>query len=82
MCFFISFPGDTILHTEMAVEGLGGREDSRPDDGPRHRSLLRGREETEEENASRLSVGKSSLPQLVGLQILSLRGASLGERRR
>lgn len=35
--FFCSLSGYSILYAAMAVEGMGGRQDSRLDDGPRHR---------------------------------------------
>ncbi|XP_076181685.1 innexin family member shaking B isoform X3 [Ptiloglossa arizonensis] len=71
--------GDSFLHASMAVERLGRWQDPCADDGPRHRSVFRGREETEEEDAARLSVGESSLSQLVGLQVLPLRSSRPGE---
>ena len=84
---FLFFPylllsGDTFLHASMAVEGLGGRQDSRSYDGPRHRTLFWGGEEAEEEDAVGLSLGESSLPQLVGVQILPLRSSRSGQRSR
>ncbi|XP_054016119.1 uncharacterized protein LOC128896721 isoform X2 [Hylaeus anthracinus] len=71
--------GDPLLHAPLVVERLGGWKDPRVDDGPRHRPLLRGGEEAEEKDAARLSVGKSSLSQLVGLQVLPLRSSRPGE---
>ena len=58
---------------------MGGRQDSRFDDGSRHRPLLGGGEEAEEENVARLSVGESSISQLVGLQVLPLRSSCPAE---
>ncbi|XP_076633491.1 innexin family member shaking B isoform X3 [Colletes latitarsis] len=77
--YCLSKSGDPFLHTPMAVERLGRWENSRADDGPRHRSLLRGREEAEEKDAARLFVGESSLSQLVGLQVLPLRSSRPGQ---
>lgn len=42
----------------MAVEVLGGRQDPRAYHGSGHWYLFRGREETKEEAASRLSMGE------------------------
>lgn len=64
------------------MEGLGGWQDPRSHDGPRHWALLRGREEAEEEDAAGLSLGESALPQLVGVQVLPLRGARPPQRHR
>lgn len=64
---FLLLIGDLVLHATMAVEGLGGRQDPRSHDGPRHRSVLRGREKAEEEDAPGLSLGESALSQLVGV---------------
>lgn len=75
---FISYllvSGDTFLYATMALEGLGGRQDSRSYDGPRHWSLFRSGEKAEEEDAVGLSLGESSLSQLVGVQILPLRAS-------
>lgn len=72
---YLLLSGDTFLYTAMALEGLGGRQDSRSYDGPRHWTLFRGGEEAEEEDAVGLSLGESSLPQLVGVQILPLRAS-------
>ena len=84
---FLFFPylllsGDTFLYATMAVEGLGGRQDSRSYDGPRHRTLFRGGKEAEEEDAVGLSLGESPLPQLVGVQILPLRAPRPAQRNR
>lgn len=75
----ILFPGDTLLHATMAVERVGGWQDPRVDDGPRHWPLFGGREEAEEKDVTRLSLGKSSLSQLVGLQVLPLRSSRPGQ---
>lgn len=79
MLIFVS--GHTVLHAKMAVEGLGGRQDTRSHDGPRHWFVLRGREEAEEEDAPGLSLGESALSQLVGVQVLPLRDPRLPQRR-
>lgn len=68
----IFFPGNPLLYASMAVERLGGWQDSCVDDGSRHRPLFRSREEAEEEDVTRLFMGKSSVSQLVGLQVLPL----------
>lgn len=59
--------GDPLLHPALALEGLGGWQDSCPYDGSRHRPLLRGGEKAKEENAARLPLGEPTLSQLVGL---------------
>nr|KAF7427729.1 hypothetical protein H0235_007423 [Vespula pensylvanica] len=71
--------GDSLLHSAMAVEGLGGWEDSRSHDGSRHRFMFGSRKETKEEDAARLPMGKSSLSQLVGIQVLPLRSSRSAE---
>ena len=43
------FPGNTVLHSPMAVEKLGVWEDPSPDDGPGPGHHIRGGEATEEE---------------------------------
>lgn len=74
--------GGSVLHAPLALEALGGREDSRSHDGPRHRHLLRGGEEAEEEAPAGLSLGEPEVPQLVVLSLLPLRVAQLRQRRR
>lgn len=64
------------------MEGLGGWQDPRSHDGPRHRFVLRGREKAEEEDAAGLSLGESALSQLVGVQVLPLRDTRFPQRRR
>lgn len=59
---------------------MGGREDPRPDDGPGHRDLFRHREEAKEEADAGLPLGEPEVPQLVGLQVLPLRGFGLSQR--
>lgn len=49
------------------MEVLGGWQNSRPDDGLRHRNLLRNREEVEEETNAGLSLREFSVSQLVGV---------------
>lgn len=66
----------------MALEALGGRQDPRSDDGPRHRHLLRGGEEAEEEASAGLPVGEPEVSQLVVLQVLPVRAAQLRQRDR
>ena len=77
--FSLLFVGDSVLHATLAVERVGRRKDSRSYDGPRHRSLFGSWKETEKKNAPGLSVGKSQISQLVGLQILHLRAACADE---
>lgn len=72
--------GNPLLHTAMAVEELGGWQDSRPHDGPRHRHLFGGGEKTKEKTAARLPLGEPQIPQLVGVQVLPVRVAGLRER--
>lgn len=50
--------GDPLLHTTMAVEVLGGRQDTCADDGSGHWHLLGDREEAKENVTTRLFVGK------------------------
>ncbi len=61
----------------MVVEKLGGGQNHRPDDGPRYRRGLRGREETKEEAPARLFVRQFEKPQLVGVPLLLLRAPRL-----
>ena len=63
---------DTVLHSEMVVEELGGGEDHGPHDGPGRGRGLRGGEETEEEVVAGLSLRQFEESQLVGLQIFLL----------
>lgn len=63
----------------MAVERLGRWQDSCPHDGSRHRALLRGGEKAKEEDAARLPLGEPALSQLVGLQVLPVRGPRAAE---
>lgn len=69
----LSFAGDTVLHAQMAVETLGRRKDPGAHDGPGRGHLYGRREKTEEKDSARLPVGKSTVPQLVDVQILSVR---------
>lgn len=65
----------------MAVETLGGRQDPGAHDGP-GRGHLHGRgEEAEEKDTARLPVGKPAVPQLVDVQILSVRDDGVVQRR-
>lgn len=52
------FAGNLILYTKMAVEILGGWQDSCAHHGLRHRHLFRSREKTKKEITFRLFVGK------------------------
>lgn len=61
----------------MAVEILGGWKDPRAHDGSRYWHLLRNRETNQEETDDRLSLGELPLSQLVGVQVLLLRGVGL-----
>ena len=63
---------DTVLHSPLVVEELGGGEDHRSHDGPRRGGGQRGGEEAEEEAAPGLFVRQFEEPQLVGLPILLL----------
>ena len=74
--------GDPVLRASMAVEELGGGQDSCPHDGPGRGHLLRSGEETEEEAPARLPGRQSQAPQLVGLSLLFLRNARTRQRRR
>lgn len=53
-----SFAGDTVLYAAMAVEVMGGWQNSRTDDGPGHWHLFGDGEEAEKDAPPRLSVGK------------------------
>lgn len=55
---FLLFAGNLILYTKMAVEILGGWQDSCAHHGLRHRHLFRSREKTKKEITFRLFVGK------------------------
>lgn len=52
------FAGNLILHTKMAVEILGGWQDSCAHHGLRYRHLFRSREKTKKEITFRLFMGK------------------------
>ena len=59
MCFshfIFCFAGDIILHSEMALEELGGGKDSSPNDGLGRGDLSRNGEKTKKETSSRLFV--------------------------
>lgn len=56
------------------MEILGGRQDTSADDGPGCGRLHRDRKEDQEEAYPGLLVGEPEVPQLVGLQVLPLRG--------
>lgn len=73
--FLPIFSGNAILRAPLAVEVLGGGQDPGPDDGPGRGGVHRDREEDEEEADPRLPVGELEVPQLVGLPVLSVRGA-------
>lgn len=57
MCFD-AIAGDTLLHTALAVEVMGGRQNPRANDGSGHRHLFGDREEAEKDAPARLSVGE------------------------
>lgn len=58
-CLFgFPYTGDPLLHTAMAVEVLGGRQDPCADDGSGHRHLFGNRKETKENVTARLFVGE------------------------
>lgn len=61
----------------MVMEIMGRREDTRTDDGFRHWNLLRHRKKAEEKINAGLFMGKFTISQLVGLQILFVRTAGL-----
>jgi hypothetical protein len=67
------FAGPVVLRSPLAVEELGGWQDPRAHDGPRHWRRAGRREEAEEEAAAGLPRGQPQAPQLVGVQILLLR---------
>lgn len=46
------YTGDPLLYATMVMEGVGRWQDPCVNDGPRHRPLFRGREETEEEDVT------------------------------
>lgn len=73
--------GDTVLHAQMAVETLGGRKNSRSNDGPGRRHLHGRGEKAEEKNFARLPVGELAVPQLVDVQVLPVRDVGVAERR-
>lgn len=77
-----SVSGDAVLRTTLAVEILGGGKDPGTDDGSGCRCVHGDREKNQEEAHPRLPVGKSEVSQLVGLQILPLRGACSYQRYR
>lgn len=72
-CIVVS--GDAVLRAAVALEVVGGGQDTRPHDGPRRWRLHRDREEDKEEADPRLPLGEPEVPQLVGLQVLSVRVA-------
>lgn len=73
--------GDIVLHAQMVVETLGGRQDPGSDDGL-GRGHLHGRgEEAEEKNSARLPVGEPAVPQLVDVQVLPVRNVGVAECR-
>ncbi len=74
---FHNFTGHTLLRTSMAVETLGRRQNTRSNVGHGRGRLHRSREKSEKENSAQLLMGKSKVPQLVGVQILPLRIAGL-----
>lgn len=77
--FFI-LVGHPVLRAALAVEELGGGQDSRPHDGPGRWHLLRSGEETEEEAAARLPGRQPQTSQLVGLSLLFLRDTRPDQR--
>lgn len=77
---YVLFAGDIVLYAQMAVETLGGRENPGSNDGLGRGHLHGRREEAEEKNPARLSVGESAVPQLVDLQILPVRNHGVDER--
>lgn len=51
------FAGHSVLHATVPVEDLGGRQNTRTDDGSGHRSLLAGGEAPKEKTFTRVLVG-------------------------
>lgn len=74
------FAGDIVLHAQMAVETLGGRENPGSHDGPGRGHMHGSGEKAEKEDPARLSVGEPAVPQLVDLQILPVRNDGVNER--
>ena len=73
LSFFLScVAGPSVLRSPLAVEELGGGQDPRADDGPRHRRGAGRGEAAKEAAAARLPRRQPQAPQLVGLQILLL----------
>ena len=66
------FPGNFILHSEVAVEKLGGWQSVCVADGLEFGHHFRGGEETKEKAFNRLSLFKSQASQFLVLQILLL----------
>ena len=66
----------------MAVEELGVRKDSSPDDGLGSGHYIGGGEATEEKATARLPLLKPEKPQLLGIQILLLRASGPDKCRR
>lgn len=54
---FPSFAGHSVLHAAVSVEDVGGRQNSRADNGPGHRALFAGGEAGEEKTFTRVLVG-------------------------
>ena len=71
MIFFV-ITVNPVLHSEVALEKLGGGQNHGPYDGPGRGGGERGGEEAEEEAVAGLSLRQFEEPQLVGLQILLL----------
>jgi len=65
-------PGNSLLHSALALEKLGGWKGVCPSDGPQPRHHIRCGEKTEEKTTYRLLIFKSKTPQFLGLQILLL----------
>lgn len=67
--------GNAVLRSALALEVMGGWEDTSAHDGSGRWSLHWNWEENEEETDSWLPVGELAVSQLVGLPILPVRGA-------
>ncbi|KAI4459818.1 innexin [Holotrichia oblita] len=68
--------GSAILHAALALEIMGGWENTCFNDGFGYRNLLGNREEIKEEINAGLFMREFSVPQLVGLQVYHMRGLS------
>lgn len=52
-----SFAGDSLLHAEVSVEDVGGRQDPRTDNGSGRGAVFTGGEAGEEKTITRVLVG-------------------------